>query len=116
MGARRAQAREHFIKEISDLVIGEEITHKSVWQSDNSKQMENRNGSDSQHKAACQRVVEQPGDPSHCKVCLDRIARDFFEDGYVSVVKQVSTNRLGHEKFVCAINVLRLVAEWHVGV
>src|ERR1700682_5691826 len=59
MGPRHARAGKHFIKKISDLIIGEEVAHKSVWQRDNSKQMETRRGNAADHESACARVAAQ---------------------------------------------------------
>src|SRR5205807_581378 len=53
MGPHHARRREHFVEKISDIVAGEEVTHESVWQCDNSKQMENRREEASEHEPAC---------------------------------------------------------------
>ena len=57
MGARHARAGKHFVKKISELIVGEEITHRSVWQCDNSKQMETPKGNAADHENACARVA-----------------------------------------------------------
>src|SRR5437764_15344928 len=54
-----ARRREHFVEKISDIVAGEEVAHESVWQCDNSTQMENRREKISAHKAACAGVAER---------------------------------------------------------
>src|SRR5438552_1918585 len=50
---------EHFVEKISDLIVREEVAHGSVWQCDNSKQMENQRGDVSEHESACARVATQ---------------------------------------------------------
>ena len=42
MGPHHARRGEHFVEKISDLIVGEEVAHESVWQSDFSTQTENR--------------------------------------------------------------------------
>ena len=53
----RIRRREHFIKEFSDIVTGEKIAHSSVWQRENSKQMENPSRPLATHEQACLRVA-----------------------------------------------------------
>src|ERR1700730_9147534 len=59
MRAHHAWTSEHFVEKISDLIVGEEVAHGSVWQCDNSNQMENRRGDVSEHESACTRVAAQ---------------------------------------------------------
>ena len=40
MRAHHAWTGEHLVEKISDLIVGEEVAHESVWQCDNSNQME----------------------------------------------------------------------------
>lgn len=55
MGTNDARRGEHFVEEFSDLIVGEKITHESVWQRENSKQMENRELAE--HRRASERVA-----------------------------------------------------------
>src|ERR1700682_5527064 len=57
MGPHHARRHEHLVEKISDLVAGEEVAHESVWQCDNSKQMENPRDEMTAHKTACARVA-----------------------------------------------------------
>src|SRR6202045_3130251 len=59
MGPHHARRREHLVKKISDVVAGEEVAHKSVWQCDNSKQMENPRDETTAHEPACARVASR---------------------------------------------------------
>src|SRR5205814_8477445 len=57
MGPHHARRREHFIEKISDIVAGEEVAHESVWQCDNSTQMENQRDETTGHEPACAHVA-----------------------------------------------------------
>src|SRR5438105_6217538 len=59
MGPHHARRREHFVEKISDIVAGEEVAHESVWQCDNSTQMENPPEEISAHEAACAGVAKR---------------------------------------------------------